>query len=86
MALDGATGSTLSLANVAPSDADDYKVAVSNGAGRVESESITVTVAQPASIVSQPEGGSSVLGETFVLTVAATGTEPLTYKLSLIHI
>ncbi|MBC8244538.1 MAG: immunoglobulin domain-containing protein, partial [Verrucomicrobia bacterium] len=50
------------------------------GAGRVESESITVTVAQPASIVSQPEGGQAALGDAFVLTVAATGTEPLSYQ------
>jgi hypothetical protein len=68
------------LANVAPSDADDYKVAVSNGAGRVESDLITVTVVQPASIVSQPEGGLAALGDTFVLTVAATGTAPLGYQ------
>ncbi|MAE32297.1 MAG: hypothetical protein CMO43_12050, partial [Verrucomicrobiales bacterium] len=80
VALAGATGSTLSLSNVAPSDADDYKVAVSNGAGRVESDLITVTVAQPASIVSQPEGGQAVLGETFTLSVVAAGTEPLIYK------
>ena len=80
VALAGATGSTLSLANVAPSDADDYKVAVSNGAGRVESDSITVTVAQPASIVSQPEGGQAVLGETFTLSVVAAGTEPISYQ------
>ena len=80
VAQDGATGSTLSLANVAPSDAADYMVAVSNGAGRVESESITVTVVQPASIVSQPEGGSAVLGDTFVMSVVAAGTEPITYQ------
>jgi hypothetical protein len=80
VAVDGATGGTLSLANVAPSDADDYKVAVSNGAGRVESELITVTVVQSASIVSQPEGGSAVLGETFTLRVVAAGTEPISYQ------
>ncbi|MBT5311912.1 MAG: hypothetical protein HOL38_10060, partial [Verrucomicrobia bacterium] len=80
VALDGAIGSSLSLANVAPSDADDYKVAVSNGAGRVESDLITVTVAQPASIVSQPEGGNAVLGDTFVMSVVAAGTEPISYQ------
>jgi hypothetical protein len=80
VALDGATGSTLTLANVAPSDADNYMVAVSNGAGRVESESITVTVVQPASIVSQSEGGNAVLGDTFVLSVVAAGTEPISYQ------
>ena len=84
VALGGETGSTFTLASVASSDADDYMVAVSNLAGRVESDVITVVVAQPVSIVSQPEGGSANLGDTFVLAVAATGTEPLT--LSLIHI
>ena len=78
--LDGATESTLSLANVVPSDAADYMVAVSNGAGRVESESITLTVVQPASIVSQPEGGSAVLGEVFVMSVVTVGTEPISYQ------
>ena len=80
VALGGETGSAFTLASVAPSDADDYMVAVSNLAGRVESDVITVVVAQPASIVSQPEGGSANLGDTFVLAVAATGTEPLTYQ------
>ncbi len=78
--LEGATGSTLSLANVVPSDASDYMVAVSNGAGRVESESITLTVVQPASIVSQPEGGTAVLGEVFVMSVVTVGTEPISYQ------
>ena len=80
VALAGATVSTLSLANVVPSDAADYMVAVSNGAGRVESESITLKVVQPASIVSQPEGGSAVLGETFVMSVVTVGTEPISYQ------
>ena len=78
--MDGETGSSYTLASVASSDADDYMVAVSNTAGRVESDVITVVVAQPASIVSEPDGGSAVLGETFVLSVVAAGTEPINYQ------
>ena len=78
--LEGATDSRLTLANVVPSDAGDYVVAVSNSAGRVESDVITVTMAQPASIVTQPEGGSVSHGETVTLNVVAAGTEPISYQ------
>jgi hypothetical protein len=78
--LEGKTNSALALNNVAPSDAGDYMVAVSNSAGRVESDVITVTMAQPASIVSQPEGVSANLGESVTLNVVAAGTEPISYQ------
>ena len=80
VALDGETGSALTLASVASSDADDYMVAVSNTAGRVESDVITVVVAQPASIVAQPEGGSANLGDTFILMVVLMQIIRLIYK------
>jgi hypothetical protein len=78
--LEGATDSRLTLADVVPSDAGDYVVAVSNSAGRVESDLITVTMAQSASIVTQPEGGSASHGETVTLNVVAAGTEPISYQ------
>jgi hypothetical protein len=78
--LEGATDSRLTLADVVPSDAGDYVVAVSNSAGQVESDVITVTMAQPASIVTQPEGGSASHGETVTLNVVAGGTEPISYQ------
>ena len=78
--LEGATDSRLTLADVVPSDAGDYVVAVSNSAGRVESDVITVTMAQPASIVTQPAGGSVSYGETVTLNVVAAGTEPISYQ------
>jgi len=80
VALDGETNSTLALNNVEPSVAGDYTVAVSNSAGQVESDVITVTMAQPASIVTQPEGGSVSHGETVTLNVVAAGTEPISYQ------
>jgi hypothetical protein len=78
--LEGATDSKLTLANVVPSDAGDYVVAVINSAGWVESDVITVAMAQPASIVTQPLGGSVSQGETVTLSVVAAGTEPISYQ------
>ena len=63
-----------------PSDAGDYVVVVSNSAGQEESDVITVAMAQPASIVTQPEGGSASHGETVTLNVVAAGTEPISYQ------
>ena len=80
VALDGETNPTLALNNVELSVAGDYVVAVSNSAGRVESDVITVTMAQPASIVTQPAGGSVSHGETVTLNVVAAGTEPISYQ------
>jgi len=79
-ALDEETNPTLALNSVVPSDAGDYMVAVSNSAGQVESDVITVTVIQPASIVSQPEGGRAGHGETVTLNVVAAGTEPISFQ------
>ena len=80
VALDGENGSTLILPNIAPSDADDYQVAISNNAGRIESSPITVTVAQPATVISQPENVGAVVGETVLFSVVAAGTKPITYQ------
>ena len=70
VAQDGATGSMLSLANVAPSDAADYMVAVSNGAGRVESSLIALNVIQPVAIVSQPAAAVAAIGDKAVFGVS----------------
>ena len=78
--LEGSTDSKLTLADVVPSDAGDYVVVVSNSAGQEESDVITVAMAQPASIVTQPEGGSASHGETVTLNVVAAGTEPISYQ------
>ncbi len=78
--MSGATQSTLTLADVALSDAGVYSVAVTNSVGAVDSETITVTVLKPAGIDVQPEGGSAILGGDFTLKVVASGTEPISYQ------
>ena len=80
VALAGATGSTLSLTNVAPSDAADYMVAVSNGAGRVESNLIALNVIQPVAIVSQPAAAVTAIGDKAVFGVSVTGSLPISYQ------
>ncbi|MEC8972765.1 MAG: immunoglobulin domain-containing protein, partial [Verrucomicrobiota bacterium] len=78
-AIVGATAPTLRLAKVAPTDAGDYSVSVSNTAGEAESGVVTVKVIEPIRIVTQPEGGSAMVGDTVTLQVVANGTAPITY-------
>jgi len=78
-AIVGATAPTLRLAKVAPTDAGDYSVIVSNAAGEVESGVVTVKVIEPIRIVTQPEGGSAMVGDTVTLQVVVKGTAPITY-------
>ncbi|MFM7838888.1 MAG: MBG domain-containing protein, partial [Chitinophagaceae bacterium] len=57
----------------------DYTVTVSGSCGMVTSNVATVT--QPiTTITSEPAGGGICAGQTRLLTVAATGQEPLTYQ------
>ncbi|MDB4805179.1 immunoglobulin domain-containing protein [bacterium] len=78
--IDGAIHPKLRLAKVAPAAAGDYTVTVSNVAGQVVSEPITVNVILPVKIVTQPMGSYGVLGESVTLTVVAEGSEPIIYN------
>jgi hypothetical protein len=58
-----------------------YWVRVSNSGGHADSATATVTVsAIPPSITTQPQGQSIQSGQTATLSVAATGTAPLSYQ------
>jgi len=79
----GANASTLTLANVATSDAGSYRVNVSNTFGAVTSGIATLTVnvaAQAPSITTQPTGQAVNVGQSATFTVAASGTQPLGYQ------
>ena len=41
---------------------------------------VKISVDQPVSIVTQPEGGKVTLGENFTMNVVASGTEPISYQ------
>lgn len=79
----GATGPSLTRNSVRASDAGGYVVVVTNSAGSVTSRTAALIVTAPVlppSITSQPQSKIVTLGRNIVLTVSATGTEPLVYQ------
>jgi hypothetical protein len=78
--LPGATGAELALTGLEPSDAGSYTVSISNFAGLLDSDAAVVNVIQPIVIAEQPSGSFKVLGETVTVTVAVTGSEPISYQ------
>ena len=75
-----ATNSDLLLSNVTAAAAGTYTVSVSNLLGGLTSEPATLTVLEPPSIASEPSDFVATNGASASFTVAATGTEPLTYQ------
>jgi len=67
----GEEGRTLSLTNVAPTDAGFYSVAVGNALGVVVSSFADVTVITPPTILIQPTNRLGALGSTLALSVSA---------------
>ncbi|MFC3146113.1 immunoglobulin domain-containing protein [Piscinibacterium candidicorallinum] len=86
-AIAGATEELLSIGTVASTDAGEYTVVVTNSAGSLESAAARLTVnpaPQPAVAVapiltSQPVGVAVQAGQAVSLSVAATGSAPLSY-------
>jgi hypothetical protein len=72
-AIAGATGATLTLANVQSTDAGDYSVVVTNAAGSTASQTVTLTVPplffpHPTCIVADP-AGNLYIGDSATQTV-----------------
>jgi uncharacterized delta-60 repeat protein len=82
VAIPNATGSSLNLANVGPADVGSYTVTVSNAAGSVTSNAVTVSLTGPPLIVIQPLDAAANVGGTVTLSVTATGSGPLSYQWS----
>jgi hypothetical protein len=78
--LTGVTNATLPLSNVQTKNAGSYGVAIWNAYGKTQSVDIVLTVLIPPTIVTQPQAQSVSAGSSVTLTVAATGTGPLTYE------
>lgn len=80
IALQGATASTFTLANVQPSDAGTYSVIVSNVAGAATSTAATLTVVSRPAFVFQPQ--SQTVAEKGVATLSgvASGTPAIAYQ------
>ncbi len=76
----GASSASLTIASVQASDAGSYDVQVTNPTGSVVSDGATLSVNAPVSIGAQPMGVTVNQGAAFSLSVAATGTGPITYQ------
>lgn len=80
--LDAQTNSDLTLTNLQVSDAGMYSVVVTNSYGSVTSEVAQLTVNLPTapSIVTQPQSQTVLPGQSAIFTVAAGGSQPLSYR------
>lgn len=76
----GVTTPSLSLPNVAPSQAGAYSVTVSNVAGQATSSVAQLTVLVRPSIISQPTNQTAIAGTNVSFSVSASGTQPLGYQ------
>ena len=77
--LTGRTTNSLVLANVATGDAATYSVVVSGDCGTVQTNSATLTVTTPLTIVTPPANQSVCVGGTATFTVGVTGS-PVSYQ------
>lgn|GEM_PF-2165501 len=77
----GATSATLSISNAQAANAGAYTVRITNAFGVANSNvgSLTVSSAAP-SISAQPSSATPTAGQTVILSVTASGTNPLSYQ------
>jgi hypothetical protein len=76
----GVTTDTLTITIVLPTDAGNYRVVASNAAGTNISPAAILIVTGPPSIQTQPASQSVVSGNAANFSVAASGTQPLSYQ------
>jgi len=79
VAVSGATSSTFVLENIKSAQTGAYSVVVTNSVGTATSQSATVEVLEPPTIVSQPSSQTVIAGRTLVWDVSVTGTVPYTF-------
>ena len=78
----GATNASIHLTNAQLMDAGGYSVRVSDPYGYVLSQAALLTIVEShvaPSITLQPRGTNVAVGDSFSLSVTATGTAPLSY-------
>ena len=79
--LPGANQPTLSFGNVQSPNAGPYLLTASNAFGIVESQTVQLIVfSSPPTFTQRPIGGSVHLGEDFLFSAAAKGSEPINFQ------
>ena len=80
-AIGGATSSTYTTpATTSTDNGAQFVVTVTNSAGTMTSNTVTLTVNTPPAITAQPISQTVTAGQTASFTVSATGTAPLNYQ------
>ena len=74
------SNSELSIVDVTAQNAGFYQVEVVNAVGNARSTLIEVSVVEPVTVVQQPVGTTVIQGANAVLTIQATGSEPVSYQ------
>ena len=75
----GTNGPELGFSNIQSSQGGDYKVVVTNSAGSATSTVATITVLVPPSFTLQPTNSFASVGDTVLMSAAASGSAPLGY-------
>ncbi|HXI53582.1 MAG TPA: immunoglobulin domain-containing protein, partial [Candidatus Saccharimonadales bacterium] len=78
--LAGATNATLVITNAQLAQSGDYAVRITNIVGVVDSQTATLTVLVPPSILTSPQSRTNLAGSVATLSVTAAGSEPLSYQ------
>ncbi|MEY4490075.1 MAG: hypothetical protein RIQ79_2583 [Verrucomicrobiota bacterium] len=78
--MSGKTSATLALTGLVSGDAGAYTVTVTNTAGSVTSDPVTLTLNYPPSITTPPAAQSAAIGGSASFGVAVTGAAPFTYQ------
>lgn len=76
----GATGPSLTIPSVQPSDVVAYRVVITNIYGAITSQPATIQIVSPPSIVTQPVGTNVIIGQSAIFSVTTAGTGPLRYQ------
>ncbi len=80
IAIEGATGSSLSLGKVGSGDAAAYTVVATNRAGSATSAEAMLAVKVPPAITAHPASLTQIAGTTATFSVTATGSGALAYQ------
>jgi hypothetical protein len=80
IAVAGATADTLSLAAVQPAQEGNYSLDIENAAGRISSRLARLRVLVPPALIGQLADRRALAGSRLTFTLAASGTEPLSYQ------
>jgi hypothetical protein len=76
----GAVTASYTISNATIANAGNYDVVIVNSSGSVTSAVATLVVLGPPAITMQPSNQAAVVGGSVALSVAASGTPPLSYQ------